>query len=176
MSSVITLLTAILEKLNAYVSGLHNELLEKKIKLDFIHKGINADLGVYDNPNYYNRLISAINDSMALSSIPAALARKRFTNELFKINLDQTEDMRKSQYIYRLLTSKEHAQDIRLFNIGKILSDRYNALWNTLYLVRKKLIKKRTFLTGFLEFLPEVAVIIIITFIVDRSTNVIFCG
>lgn len=95
-----------------------------KIKLDFIHKGINADLGVYDNPNYYNQFISAINDSMALSSIPAALARKRFTNELFKINLDQTEDMRKSQYIYRLLTSKEHAQFLRLIKMSTKISSK----------------------------------------------------
>jgi len=208
VSGIITLIATILEKLNTYATGLHVELIENKIRLSFIQKGSSASLEVYDNTDYYNRFSSAINDSMALSSIiwsavncvsaiiaffttflllsnynilfsllititsiPAAYARRCYTRELFKTSLNQTEDMRRSQYYFRLLTSKDHAPDIRVFNIAKLLSDKYNSLWNALFLARKKLITKRTVITGFLEFLPEVAAIII-TFVI--SFNVLF--
>lgn len=90
-------------------------------------------------------------------SIPSAIANQKFTKEIYQINLKQINDERKLNYLYSVLTSKQYTADIRLFNIGELIKNRYLNLWNKLFVIRKKTIKKRTLFVIFLDSLPSIA-------------------
>ncbi len=119
-------------------------------------------------------VLCKINNIYALAliavSIPSAIINKKFSKELYKINLAQINDERKLNYLYTTLTSKEYAEDIRLFNIGHILKSKYLNLWNLLYLKRKKSIKNKTKLVILFDTLP----VILTSFIMFSITLNIF--
>lgn len=90
-------------------------------------------------------------------SIPSAIANQKFTKKLYQINLKQINDERKLNYLYNVLTSKQYTADIRLFNIGELIKNKYLKLWSKLFVIRKKTIKKRTMFVIFLDSLPSIA-------------------
>jgi len=65
----VQVLSMVLNKIHAYVSQNHNELLEKDINLNIMDVCTNSDIEMYDNPNYYDRLELARRDSQAIVNI-----------------------------------------------------------------------------------------------------------
>ncbi|MGI6576898.1 MAG: ABC transporter transmembrane domain-containing protein [Eubacteriales bacterium] len=92
------------------------------------------------------------------ASFPSAVAGANYTKALYKISLDQIKGERQKAYIQGLSTSRQYAQDMRLFNAGTHLKERYTRLWQTLYDVRQGMLKKRSIITGILECLPEIVI------------------
>lgn len=63
------ILSMILNKILAYASQNHNELLDKDINLNIMDVCTNSDIEMYDNPQYYDRLELAKRDSQAIVNI-----------------------------------------------------------------------------------------------------------
>lgn len=64
-------------------------------------------------------------------------------------------------YAQSIATDKNYAQDIRLFNFGNWLKTRYRNIWHVFLMERRNMNRKRSFVTGLLECLPEIIITLI---------------
>ena len=186
------------QKVTQYAHTMQGEIIDGKMALVMMHHSIHADIEHFDNPEYYDRLKSASQDSMAVSyiiwsiisamsamvgflsasvilfnvnpvygvvmvvgAIPSSIISAKYSKSLYTLGLEQINQQRQLQYSQYVATEKSFAQDIRLFNAGAKLTDRYNRIWSSLFADRKKVTRRRTILTAILECLPEVIVVAI---------------
>lgn len=120
--------------------------------------GIVSMLGTFiilcgTNP-YYGILI-------LVTVIPSVIVNRNFTKQVYKLSVSQIKGERKEAYLLYLATQREYSQNIRLFNLGEMLKLRYIKIWNSMFFMRKNLMKKRFLIVGLLQFLPEIAILII---------------
>lgn len=66
--------------------------------------------------------------ALLAAAIPAAIARLRAARRNFRFQQAHAEEERRAWYFHWLLTSADHARDIRLLGIGELLRARYRAL------------------------------------------------
>lgn len=106
----------------------------------------------------YN-LLSAI--ILTIVTVPSAIANQHYTKKIYENDLAQVKRERQKNYIFFLGTTKEYAQDIRCFNISKLLKQKYNALWSKIFNSKKALSKTRSIVTGILSLIPEFVITIL---------------
>ncbi|MBN2574782.1 MAG: ABC transporter ATP-binding protein [Deltaproteobacteria bacterium] len=63
-----------------------------------------------------------------LASIPGTLVRLKYSNKLFRWYRWRTGDERRAWYLNSLLTTAEHAKELRLFDLGDLLRGRFRDL------------------------------------------------
>lgn len=97
--------------------------------------------------------------TVLLAAFPSAIAGVRYTKSLYKLSVEQLNGERRKSYIHSISITRQHAQDIRLFDAGGYLKERYAVIWNALFGERRKMLRKRSILTGILELLPEIAIL-----------------
>ena len=181
-----------------YSQSMQTEMINGQIALDMMHRALSADLEYFDNPEYYDRLQSATQDSMAVSyilwnvlscisasvsfigafavlytasplygllmmaaAIPASIASAKYTKLLYMLSLEQINENRQMSNCQYMATNRAFAQDMRLFNAGEGLKERYRRIWTALFTKRKGMTRKRSILAGLLECLPEIVVVFI---------------
>lgn len=98
---------------------------------------------------------------IVISVIPSIIINRYFTKKVYELSISQIKGERKESYFVYLATNKEYAQNIRLFNMGDLLKTRYKEIWQSMFLVRKKLFKKRLIAIAMLQILPEIAILFI---------------
>jgi len=200
-------------KVSQYSQTMQSEIINGKIAMDMMNHSINADLEYFDNPEYYDRLLSASRDSTAVSyilwnvlsclsasvafagvfavlfqaspiygvvmvitAVPASVAASKYTKLLYMLSLEQINEHRQLGYCKQMASEKNYAQDIRLYNAGGKLVSKYQRIWQMMFTRRRSMTRKRSVLTGFLECLPEAAVVLIgvdIAFGVLNGTNTV---
>ncbi|MFC2149933.1 ABC transporter ATP-binding protein [Calditrichota bacterium] len=62
---------------------------------------------------------------LIIAALPGIWLRLRFTDKYFDWQRRRTEDYRRTSYFHRLLTDLNYAKEIRLFNLGDLVSDWY---------------------------------------------------
>lgn len=97
--------------------------------------------------------------AVLLAAFPSAVAGVRYTKSLYKLSIEQINGERQKHYLHSISTTRQHAQDIRLFDAGGYLKERYAGIWDRLFGKRRKMLRKRSVLTGILELLPEIAIL-----------------
>lgn len=95
---------------------------------------------------------------MLAASLPSSIIAARYTKLLYMLTLEQINGQRQMSYVQSIATDRLHAQDLRLFNAGVKLKDKYRRLWDALFANRRTAMRKRALLTGLLECLPEAVV------------------
>ena len=95
------------------------------------------------------------------ASLPASIISAKYTKLLYALSLEQVNGLRQMGYHRGVATSRTHAQEMRLYNAGGKLIERYRSIWYSLFIKRRNVTFKRTFVTTLLGCLPEVAVLII---------------
>lgn len=65
----IALIVMISQNVAQYSQSMQDDMISREISLDMMQRTLVADLEFFDNPNYYDRLQSASQDAMAVSSI-----------------------------------------------------------------------------------------------------------
>ena len=65
----IALLRVVFEKLTQYSQSIHSEMIRNKITLSMMEQSLSSDLDYFDNPSYYDKRLSALRDSSAITSI-----------------------------------------------------------------------------------------------------------
>ena len=108
--------------------------------------------------------------AVVAAAFPSAITGAKYTKNLYKLSLEQIKGERQKGYLQGLSTSRQFSQDIRLFGIGGYLKERYAKLWGILFGDRKKMLRKRSVITGLLECLPE---FVMIGIAVDVSFHVL---
>ncbi len=78
------------------------------------------------------------------SAFPVVLVRLRFSQLLMEWYMRTSEVEREQSYYNYLLTAEDHAKEIRLFNTGKLFSDRFDALHARLRQGRMAIMWRRT--------------------------------
>lgn len=92
---------------------------------------------------------------MLCATVPASLVSVKYTKAFYNLSLEQINGERQKNYLQNLLLDRRYAQGLRLFDVCGKIKERYRRLWNTLFLEKKNVNKKRAILTGVLECLPE---------------------
>lgn len=98
---------------------------------------------------------------MMAAAFPSSIAAAKYTKSLYHLSIAQINGERQKSYYQSIAVDKGYAQDVRLFNAGERLIDRYTRLWKELFNNRREMTRRRTVLTCFLDCLPEAVVVLI---------------
>lgn len=88
----------------------------------------------------FNWLIALV---LFLAAVPGGIARLVYSRRLYKLEQQQTEGERRSWYYHWLMTSAEHAKELRLFGLGPLFRARHRELRCGLRVGRLALSRRR---------------------------------
>ena len=111
---------------------------------------------------------------MLLASIPSAIVSTKFTKLNYDFSVDRINSDRKKVYYLTLATSKEYAQDLRLYDVESYFKNRYLKLFHYVFGKEKKLAGKNILFTICASILPEVVIGIQCTFVVGKILQDIY--
>jgi ATP-binding cassette subfamily B protein len=80
---------------------------------------------------------------LLITSIPAFIAETRFSEEGFRLLTRRAPETRQINYLARLLTEDGSAKEVKLFNLGETLLDRYKTLFEKFFKEDKSLALRR---------------------------------
>lgn len=92
---------------------------------------------------------------LAPTAIPYGIASTKYTKSLYKLSMEQMNVERKKAYFQGVSLEKRYAQDVRLFDIGEMLKDKYRILWRDVFEKRRQMVRGKTLLAMLLSCLPE---------------------
>jgi len=113
----------------------------------------------------------AILPYLLLISIPIIAFQLHYSKLFYFLKRDQTEDERKVNYYNRLLTSKEFAKELRIFDLGRLFKNNYETLRADLRRKQLKLIKKRTFWETVVQIVATVFLLMIFGYIIYSTVT-----
>lgn len=80
-------------------------------------------------------------------------------NYFFKINYNRAKKQRKQFYYFNLLTIDKYVKEIRLYNLGNILAERFRTLQNKFYSQDKKVFFKKFRIEAIFTFISIIVII-----------------
>lgn len=108
---------------------------------------------------------------LILGTLPAAITTRSYVRDIYEISVSQIDKERKKEYFSYVATEKMYAQSIRLYNLGDYIKSNYMIMWNTMYLVRKKLIRVHTVIISIFQFIPQIIITGITIDVVKKIIN-----
>lgn len=102
------------------------------------------------------------------ASVPSGILTNRYTKSVYHISLEQIEDERKKGYIDAIAGSRQYAQEIRLFQIGPYLKEKYISIWNAVFSKRKGVLRGKAVWTVVFGLLPEAVMLAVLAGIVQQ--------
>jgi len=94
---------------------------------------------------------------LVLAAIPAFIAETRFAGEAFRLFQWRAPETREQSYLEWLMTNESSAMEVKLFQLGTTLLDRYQTTFNRLYGEDKNLVIRRGLWTYGLSLLSTAA-------------------
>ncbi len=82
---------------------------------------------------------------LVIASIPSFVAETKFANQAFRIFSWRAPEAREQMYLETLIAREDHAKEVKLFQLGNMMLDRYKAIFTRLYSEDKDLTVKRGF-------------------------------
>lgn len=80
---------------------------------------------------------------LILASIPTFIAETKFSNVAFRLFSWRTPETREMMYLETLIAREDHAKEVKLFQLGQKMLDRYKNLFDKFYHDDKNLTLKR---------------------------------
>jgi ATP-binding cassette subfamily B protein len=71
--------------------------------------------------------------ALLLAAIPATVAEMRFSNKAFRMRNWRSPESRKLMYLEYVLANDEHAKEVKLYELGPLLLERYRKLGESFY-------------------------------------------
>ena len=103
------------------------------------------------------------------SAFPTVLVRMRFARILFEWQRRSAETERRALYLNIVMTYENYAKEIRLFNTGRLFSQRYDAIRTKLRREKLAISWKRTIFELGVELLAVVALVVAFALIVNDA-------
>lgn len=96
---------------------------------------------------------------ICVTCIPNFIVDKKFALKIYNWTRDSVNEVRKMNYSYEILTSKNFCKDIRINLLFKFLKNKYEQQWFNWYSEKKKILDKQ-FITSFITmFLPNIVML-----------------
>lgn len=95
------------------------------------------------------------------AAIPYAIASTQNTKALYSFSVEQISAERKKSYYQGLTIDKRYAQEIRLFQLGDYIKEKYHHICTEIIYKRKKILRKWTGFTILLSCMPEIVSVVI---------------
>jgi ATP-binding cassette subfamily B protein len=70
---------------------------------------------------------------LVLAGLPAFLAEAKFSGDAFRLFRWRSPETRMQLYLETVLGREDHAKEVKLFDLGPLLLDRYRAIYHKLY-------------------------------------------
>ena len=106
---------------------------------------------------------------LIIVSIPIIIFKLYYSKLFYNLRRDQTEEERKVNYFNRLLTSKDFAKELRIFNLGNLFKGEYESLRHNLRGKQYKLLKARTLWETLVQILATLFLLAVFGFIIYRT-------
>jgi ATP-binding cassette subfamily B protein len=71
--------------------------------------------------------------ALLVAAIPATVAEMRFSNKAFRMRNWRSPESRKLMYLEYVLANDEHAKEVKLYELGPLLLERYRKLGESFY-------------------------------------------
>lgn len=92
-----------------------------------------------------------------LAAVPAFVTEARFSQLAFQMLNRRSPDARKQNYLEYLLTSDDHAKEVKLFELGPLILGRYRTVAQQLQTEDRRLSSRRALWTSVLSLLSTAA-------------------
>lgn len=92
-----------------------------------------------------------------LAAVPAFITEARFSQLAYQMLNRRSPDARKQNYLEYLLTSDDHAKEVKLFELGPLILGRYRAVAQQLQTEDRRLSSRRALWTSVLSLLSTAA-------------------
>ena len=102
-------------------------------------------------------------------SVPVIVIRLKFSRKIYHFKKEHTEDERYVGYYNRLLTGKEFAKELRVFNLSSLFKKRFETKKDELRYWRFGLLKLKTRYEFFIQLLTASALIFVFGFIAQKA-------
>lgn len=106
-----------------------------------------------------------------LTSIPILWFRITYSRKHYRLLRQQTHEERKTNYYNRILTSKEYAKELRVFNLGSLFAHRYKELRNKLYYKRLRLLLKKTLSEAVIQAFVAMMMILVFGYVIMATAQ-----
>ena len=70
---------------------------------------------------------------IVIASVPSFVAEAKFSGESFRLNTWRAPEGRRQNYLEWILTRDSHVKEVKLFNLGPLVLQRYRALFEKFY-------------------------------------------
>jgi len=80
---------------------------------------------------------------LLLAGLPAFVAEARFSGEAFRLFRWRSPETRMQLYLETVLAREDHAKEVKLFELGPLLLDRYRSIFRKLYAADRDLTIRR---------------------------------
>jgi ATP-binding cassette subfamily B protein len=94
---------------------------------------------------------------LAIAAVPAFLAETRFAGEAFRLFRWRVPETREQTYLETLIAREDFAMEVKLYQLGATLLERYRAIFNRLYGEDRDLTIRRGVWSYFLSLLSTAA-------------------
>lgn len=98
---------------------------------------------------------------MIMASVPSAITGQRYMKDLYRNDLEQINNMRKQNYLFQIGISQNYAQEIRCYEVGDMITQKYKHLFSEVFFPKKKILGQRSLANSLLLILSETAVLIL---------------
>ena len=89
---------------------------------------------------------------LVIATVPATIAEMRYSKETFRLRNWRSPESRKLLYLEYVLANDEHAKEVKLFGLGKLMLERYKKLAETFFREDRSLAMRRAAVTQALSF------------------------
>ncbi len=80
---------------------------------------------------------------LLVASLPGVVVRLRYSKKIYKWQRKRTKTQRRAQYMNHMLTGDQYAKEVRMFSLGALFVQRFQALQKQLRQERLKIVTRR---------------------------------
>lgn len=106
---------------------------------------------------------------LILTSVPIVFVRLKYSHQIFHFKRKYTEEERVVGYYNRLLTGKEFAKELRLFNLSKCFKFRFEKQKDGLRASRFSLLKRKTLFELVIQIVIALSLVAVFGYISQRA-------
>ncbi len=108
---------------------------------------------------------------LLVASVPVIYIRLRYSGKMYDLKKKYTEEERLVNYHNRLLTGKEFAKELRMFNLASLFKKRYEDKKNRLRNKHFKILKVKAFREVIFQIIAAVVLLLVFVYVAYQAIN-----